>query len=117
MIIVVLLIIVGYLINDIVVVFDCVWENLIKYKKKLLIEVLNLLVNEMLVWILMILGIILLVLIVLLVLGGDVICGFVFVIMWGIFVGIYLLIYVVKNIVLMLGVKWDWFKDKKLIGN
>lgn len=30
--IVVVLIIVGYLINDIIVIFDCVWENLYKVK-------------------------------------------------------------------------------------
>lgn len=67
------LIIVGYLFNDMVVVFDCVWENLCKYKKKDFKEVFNFLINEIFSWIVMILVIILFVLILLFVLGGDVI--------------------------------------------
>jgi preprotein translocase SecF subunit len=41
-----LLTIVGYSLNDTVVVFDRVRENLIKYKQKPLREVLNLSINE-----------------------------------------------------------------------
>ena len=49
----------------------------------------------------------------LLVLGGDVIRGFVFAMLWGVFVGCYSTIYVAKNIVLWLGVKRDWSKPAK----
>ena len=112
-----LLTIVGYSINDTVVVFDRARENLIKYKKKVLVDVLNMSANETLSRTLMTSGTTLLALIALLVLGGDVIRGFVFAITWGIIVGTYSSIYVAKNIVLMLGVKRDWSKDKKPTGN
>jgi preprotein translocase subunit SecF len=112
-----LLTIVGYSINDTVVVFDRARENLIKFKQMPLIEVLNLSANETLSRTIMTSGTTLLALIALLALGGDVIRGFVFAITWGIVVGTYSSIYVAKNIVLMLGVKRDWSKEKKPTGN
>ncbi len=112
-----LLTIVGYSINDTVVVFDRARENLIKYKVMPLIDVLNLSANETLSRTMMTSGTTLLALVALLVLGGDVIRGFVFAITWGIVVGTYSSIYIAKNIVLMLGVKRDWSKDKKPTGN
>lgn len=112
-----LLTIVGYSINDTVVVFDRARENLIKYKVKPLIDVLNLSANETLSRTIMTSGTTLIALIALLVLGGDVIRGFVFAITWGIIVGTYSSIYIAKNIVLMLGVKRDWSKTKKPTGN
>ncbi|MFC2969149.1 protein translocase subunit SecF [Acidimangrovimonas pyrenivorans] len=105
-----LLTIVGYSINDTVVVFDRARENLIKYKKMPLRDVLNLSANETLSRTVMTSGTTLIALIALLTLGGDVIRGFVFAITWGIIVGTYSSIYVAKNIVLMLGVKRDWSK-------
>jgi len=112
-----LLTIVGYSINDTVVVFDRARENLIKYKVMPLIDVLNLSANETLSRTLMTSGTTLIALIALLVLGGDVIRGFVFAITWGIIVGTYSSIYIAKNVVLMLGVKRDWSKEKKPTGN
>jgi preprotein translocase subunit SecF len=112
-----LLTIVGYSINDTVVVFDRARENLIKFKQMPLIDVLNLSANETLSRTIMTSGTTLLALIALLALGGDVIRGFVFAITWGIVVGTYSSIYVAKNIVLMLGVKRDWTKEKKPTGN
>lgn len=112
-----LLTIVGYSINDTVVVFDRVRENLRKYKVMPLIDVLNLSANETLSRTIMTSGTTLLALIALLVLGGDVIRGFVFAITWGILVGTYSSVYIAKNIVLMLGVKRDWSKkDPKTVG-
>jgi preprotein translocase subunit SecF len=105
-----LLTIVGYSINDTVVVFDRARENLRKYKAKPLVEVLNISANETLSRTMMTSLTTLLALIALLVLGGDVIRGFVFAIAWGIIVGTYSSLYVAKNIVLMLGVKRDWSK-------
>ncbi|MCO4842544.1 MAG: protein translocase subunit SecF [Yoonia sp.] len=105
-----LLTIVGYSINDTVVVFDRARENLRKYKVMPLVDVLNLSANETLSRTIMTSGTTLLALVALLVLGGDVIRGFVFAISWGIIVGTYSSIYVAKNIVLMLGVKRDWTK-------
>lgn len=105
-----LLTIVGYSINDTVVIFDRLRENLIKYKQKPLREVMNLSANETLSRTLMTSGTTLIALIALLVLGGDVIRGFVFAIAWGVVVGTYSSIYVAKNVVLMTGVKRDWSK-------
>ena len=105
-----LLTILGYSINDTVVVFDRARENLIKYKTKPLRDVLNLSVNETLSRTVMTSGTTLLSLIALLIFGGDVIRGFVFAITFGIIVGTYSSVYIAKNIVLMLGVKRDWSK-------
>ncbi|WP_172295890.1 protein translocase subunit SecF [Pseudoruegeria sp. HB172150] len=112
-----LLTIVGYSINDTVVIFDRVRENLIKYKTKPLQDVMNLSVNETLSRTVMTSGTTLIALIALLILGGDVIRGFVFAITWGVIVGTYSSVYVAKNIVLMLGTKRDWSKPSKTEGN
>ncbi|SER52657.1 protein translocase subunit secF [Tranquillimonas rosea] len=112
-----LLTIVGYSINDTVVIFDRVRENLIKYKTKPLRDVMNLSVNETLARTVMTSGTTLIALIALLVLGGDVIRGFVFAITWGVIVGTYSSVYVAKNIVLLLGTKRDWSKPDKTGGN
>ncbi|RLJ60256.1 protein translocase subunit secF [Litoreibacter meonggei] len=105
-----LLTIVGYSINDTVVVFDRVRENLRKYKTKDLSEVLNLSINETLSRTMMTSVTTLLALIALFVLGGDVIRGFVFAMIWGIIVGTYSSIFVASTILLFLGVKRDWSK-------
>ena len=105
-----LLTIIGYSINDTVVIFDRLRENLIKFKVMPLRDLMNLTVNETLSRTLMTSGTTLIALIAMLVLGGDVIRGFVFAITWGIVVGTYSSVYVAKNIVLLLGVKRDWTK-------
>ena len=105
-----LLTIVGYSLNDTVVVFDRVRENLIKYKSKDLKEVLNMSINETMSRTVMTSLTTLLALIALLVLGGDVIRGFVFAMTWGIIVGTYSSIFVASAILLRLGVKRDWSK-------
>ncbi|WPZ22939.1 protein translocase subunit SecF [Sulfitobacter faviae] len=105
-----ILTIIGYSINDTVVIFDRLRENLRKYKKRPLRDVMNLSVNETLSRTLMTSGTTLLALIALLILGGDVIRAFVFAITWGVIVGTYSSVYVAKNVVLYLGVKRDWSK-------
>jgi preprotein translocase subunit SecF len=111
-----LLTIVGYSINDTVVIFDRLRENLIKYKSRPLQEVMNLSANETLSRTLMTSGTTLLALLALMVLGGDVIRGFVFAIFWGVIVGTYSSIFVAKNVVLMIGVKRDWSKPDAKAG-
>ncbi|MBU3031375.1 protein translocase subunit SecF [Paracoccus marinaquae] len=108
-----LLTIVGYSINDTVVVFDRLRENLMKYKQRPLRDLMNLSVNETLSRTVMTSGTTLVALIALLVLGGDVIRGFVFAITFGILIGTYSSVYVAKNVVLWLGVKRDWSKKTK----
>lgn len=105
-----LLTIVGYSLNDTVVVFDRVRENLIKYKKKDLRDVLNISINETLSRTFMTSLTTLLALISLFVLGGDVIRGFVFAMIWGVVIGTYSSIFVASATLAVLGVKRDWTK-------
>ena len=105
-----LLTILGYSINDTVVVFDRLRENLIKFRNMPLVDVMNLSVNETLSRTVMTAVTTILALMALIVLGGDVIRGFVFAMLWGVIVGTYSSVYVAKNIVLWLGIKRDWSK-------
>jgi preprotein translocase SecF subunit len=105
-----LLTIVGYSLNDTVVVFDRVRENLRRYKKMPLKEVLNLSINETLSRTVMTSFTTLIALIALLILGGDVIRGFVFAMTFGIVVGTYSSIFIASELLLRLGVKRDWSK-------
>lgn len=112
-----LLTIVGYSLNDTVVVFDRVRENLRKYKQMPLKEVLNLSINETLSRTMMTSVTTLIALTALYFLGGDVIRGFVFAMIWGIFVGTYSSVFVASSILLYLGVKRDWSKPDNTAGN
>ena len=112
-----LLTIVGYSLNDTVVVFDRVRENLRRYKKMDLKEVLNLSINETLSRTVMTSVTTLIALVSLYVLGGDVIRGFVFAMIWGVIVGTYSSIFVASAILLRLGVKRDWSKPDNTAGN
>jgi preprotein translocase SecF subunit len=98
-----LLTILGYSVNDTVVIFDRLRENLAKYKAMPLREMMNLTANETLSRTIMTATTTILSLTCLIVLGGDVIRGFVFAMLFGVVVGTYSTLYVAKNIVLMLG--------------
>jgi len=111
-----LLTIVGYSLNDTVVVFDRVRENLRKYKKLALSDVLNLSINETLARTVMTSVTTLLALISLFVLGGDVIRGFVFAMIWGVIVGTYSSVFIASGVLLRLGVTRDWSKSEKKAG-
>lgn len=112
-----LLTIVGYSINDTVIVFDRVRENLRKYKKLPLKDVLNMSINETLSRTIMTSLTTMLALLSLFILGGDVIRGFVFAMMWGVLIGTYSSIFVASAILLVLGVKRDWTKTEPKVGN
>ena len=112
-----LLTIVGYSLNDTVVVFDRVRENLRKYKNRPLKEVLNISINETLSRTMMTSLTTLLALFALIALGGDVIRGFVFAMIWGIVVGTYSSIFIAAAILLYIGVKRDWTKPDNNTGN
>jgi preprotein translocase SecF subunit len=98
-----LLTILGYSINDTVVIFDRLRENLAKYKAMPLREMMNMTANETLSRTIMTATTTILSLTCLLILGGDVIRGFVFAMLFGVIIGTYSTLYVAKNIVLMLG--------------
>jgi preprotein translocase subunit SecF len=98
-----LLTILGYSINDTVVVFDRLRENLQKYKTTPLRDVMNLSVNETLSRTLMTSVTTLVALAAMLIFGGDVIRGFAFAIFFGVVLGTYSSIFVAKNLVLFIG--------------
>jgi preprotein translocase subunit SecF len=79
----------GYSINDTVVIFDRVRENLRRYKKMPLIELLNLSVNETLSRTLMTSGTVFLAVLALFLFGGPVLYSFSVAMLWGIIVGTY----------------------------
>lgn len=99
-----LLTILGYSVNDTVVIFDRLRENLAKYKQMPLREMMNLTANETLSRTIMTASTTFISLLVLFIFGGDVIRGFVFVMLLGVVLGTYSTLYMAKNIVLMLGV-------------
>jgi preprotein translocase subunit SecF len=103
-----ILTIVGYSLNDTVVVFDRVRENLRKYKKMELAELLDLSINETLSRTILTSGTTLIALAALYIFGGAVIRGFTFAMIWGIVVGTYSSIFIASPILLLLGVKREW---------
>ena len=98
-----LLTIVGYSINDTVVVYDRVRENLRKYKTMSLPQVLNMAINDTLSRTTMTSVTTLLALIVLFVFGGAVIQGFVFAMIWGVIIGTYSSIFIAAPLLIVLG--------------
>ena len=99
------LMIAGYSINDTVVVFDRVRENLRKYKKMSLPELFNKAVNETLSRTLLTSVTTLLALIALFVFGGQVIRGFTIGLIWGVVIGTYSSIGIAVPLLLYLGVR------------
>lgn len=111
-----LLTIVGYSLNDTVVVFDRVRENLRKYRKPKLVEVLDMSINDTLSRTVMTSATTLLALLALFAFGGDVIRGFVFAMIWGVVVGTYSSVFIATNVLQHLGVKRDWSKQDSKSG-
>ena len=111
-----LLTIVGYSLNDTVVVFDRIRENLRKFRKPKLVEVLNMSINDTLSRTVMTSVTTLLALLALFTFGGDVIRGFVFAMIWGVVVGTYSSVFIATNVLLHLGVKRDWSKQNPKSG-
>ena len=103
-----ILTIVGYSMNDTVVVYDRVRENLRKYKKMDLTELLNIAINETLSRTVVTSVTTMLALLALYILGGEVIRGFTFAMIWGVIVGTYSSIFIASPLLMMLGVKRDW---------
>lgn len=107
-----LLTIIGFSINDTVVVFDRVRENLRKFKKMPLRDVLNLSLNETLSRTLMTIITVLIAVFALLVFGGPVTFGFSLATALRLLIGTYSSIWVASALVLWLGVKRDWAQAK-----
>jgi preprotein translocase subunit SecF len=101
--------VVGYSLNDTVVIYDRIRENLRKYRKMAIIPLLNLSLNETLSRTIVTSLSIMLALAMLLILGPDVIFGLTLAILLGTFIGTYSSIYISAPILVWLGVKPDSF--------
>jgi len=100
-----ILTIVGYSINDTVVVYDRIRENFRRYKKMDVSDLLNLSINETLSRTVITSLTTLLALIALFVFGGEVIRGFAAAMIFGVVVGTYSSIFVAAPILLQMGLK------------
>jgi preprotein translocase subunit SecF len=109
-----ILAVIGYSLNDTIVVFDRVRENFRKVRKGGTVEVMNGSLNQTLSRTLMTSATTLLVLIALYLVGGEVIRSFAFALIVGIVVGTYSSIYVASPVTLMLGIsRSDLMQVKK----
>jgi len=95
----------GYSINDTVVVFDRVRENLRKYKTKPMDELLNQSANETLSRTVMTSLTTLLALVALYFLGGEIIRDFAFAMIWGVLIGTYSSVCLAVPLLLHMGVQ------------
>lgn len=100
-----ILTIAGYSINDTVVVFDRIRENINKKSKIGFYELLNLSVNETLSRTIMTSVTTLLALVALMILGGEVINGFVVAMIWGVLIGTYSSIFIASPLIATFGFK------------
>ncbi|MGL4397946.1 MAG: protein translocase subunit SecF [Hyphomicrobium sp.] len=100
-----LLTILGYSVNDTVVVSDRIRENLRKFKKMDLNELLNLSINETLSRTILTGVTTIAVLIALYVLGGEVIRNFTFAMLFGVVIGTYSSIFIAAPVLDYLGIK------------
>jgi len=103
-----LLTLAGYSINDSVVVFDRIRENLRRYKKMPLVDLLNLSINEMLSRTIITSTTTFLAVFSLYVFGTEVIRGFSFAMLFGILIGTWSSIFVASPFLLWVGIRRDW---------
>ena len=109
-----ILAVIGYSLNDTIVVFDRIRENFRKMRKAEAIEVINTSINQMLGRTIVTSLTTLIVLVALFILGGEVIRGFALALIIGVLVGTYSSIYVASAAALALGVsKQDLIQPKK----
>lgn len=99
-----LLAVIGYSLNDTIVVFDRIRENFRKMRKGTPVEVMNVSINQTLSRTLVTSLTTLLVLFALFILGGEIIHGFALALIIGVLVGTYSSIYVASTVTLQLGV-------------
>ena len=89
-----ILTIAGYSVNDTVVEYDRVRENLRKYKSMSLYDLLNLSVNETLARTILTVSTVFVTVLALLFFGGEVLRGFSIAMLWGLIIGTYSSVYV-----------------------
>lgn len=111
-----LLAVIGYSLNDTIVVFDRVRENFKKLRKADPIEVMNISINQTLSRTVMTSALTLFVVIALFLYGGEAIHGFALALMIGILIGTYSSIYVAGAFAVALGLnRQDFLPSKRVI--
>lgn len=100
---------IGYSLNDTVVIYDRIRENLRKYRKMEIVSLINFSLNETLSRTIVTSLAIMLALAVLLALGPDVLFGLTLAILLGTFIGTYSSIYISAPALVWLGLKPDSF--------
>ena len=106
-----LLTIIGYSMNDTVVVYDRIRENLRKYKKQDLYDLINSSINQTLSRTVLTSFTTLIALFSLYIFGGQVIKGFTLAMIIGVFIGTYSSTFIASQLLHILGVKRDWSKN------
>ena len=101
-----ILTVVGYSLNDTIIIFDRTRENLHKYKRQDLAGILNRSINETLPRSILTHGTTIATTLALLVFAGEVIRPFAWVMAFGIFTGTFSSIYIASPILLMIEKKW-----------
>lgn len=99
-----ILAVIGYSLNDTIVVFDRIRENFLKLRKKEPSQVVDISLNQTLSRTIMTSITTLIVLTALFYLGGELIHGFAMALIMGVFIGTYSSIYVASNVALSLGI-------------
>ncbi len=95
------------------VVYDRVRENLRKFKKKPLPDLLDLSINQTLSRTIMTSVTTLLALLALFIFGGPVLRGFTAAMIWGVLIGTYSSVFIASPVLDILGVKRDWSGENK----
>jgi preprotein translocase subunit SecF len=101
-----LLTIIGYSLNDTIVTFDRVRENLKRFKRKNILEILNKSINETLPRTVLTSGTTLAATLALLVLAGKVIGGFAWVMTFGVIAGTFSSIFIASPVLLLIERRW-----------
>jgi preprotein translocase subunit SecF len=109
-----ILTIVGYSLNDTVVVFDRIREYLRKYKQLGLADLIDSSINSVLPRTLLTSVTTMIALLSLYIFGGEVIRGFTFAMLWGVIVGTYSSIFIASPVLILLGTKRDWSGEKPI---
>ena len=99
--------VIGYSLNDTIVVFDRIRENFRKMRKGTIVEIMNTAINQTLRRTLLTSLTTLLVVVTLILLGGEIIKGFAVALFIGILVGTYSSIFVASPVVLSLRITRD----------
>jgi preprotein translocase subunit SecF len=100
-----ILTIVGYSLNDTVVVFDRIREYMRKYKQMPLADLIDVSTNSVLPRTILTSMTTLIALLALYIFGGEVIRGFNFAMIWGVFVGTYSSIFIASPVLILLGAR------------